>query len=167
MTQKWKKLCSHLYNKKYLLWNLGSQSSTDECNPQDTTPCTNTGVYFVGTCCFHHQSSPWNSRTVLLRTLIRLVLQVPWEMKFWQPVTLVSTAEDILWMWAIIFATDPLPWWNTTLGSIRPSVCVLAHHSITMLSLQRMEKSAIMIQFSFMHAPLEPWYEFQCNSQNE
>jgi hypothetical protein len=143
-----------------------SQSSTDDCSPRDTS-CNNIRVYFVGTCCFHHQSSPWNSRTVLLRTLIWLVLQVRWQMKFWQPITLVLTTEDILWMCVILFETDPLPWCPTTQGSLRTSACVLAQQSITMLSLQWMQKSAIMIQFSLMQAALEPWCEFHYNSPNE
>lgn len=105
----------------------------------------NTGVYFVGTCCLHHQSSPWTSRAVLLRTLIQLVSQVCWQMKFWQPITLVLTTEDILWMCVIIFATDQLPWWHTTQGSLWSLDCVLAHQRITMLSVQRLAQSAIMI----------------------
>jgi len=85
----------------------------------------NTGVYFAGTCCLHHQSSPWTSRTIRLRTLIQLVLQICWQMKFWQPITLVLTTEDVLWMCVIIFATDQLPWWHTTLGSRWSLDCVL------------------------------------------
>jgi hypothetical protein len=122
----------------------------------------NTGVYFAGTCCLHHQSSPWTSRTVLLTNLIQLVLQVCWEIKFWQTITLVLTTENILWMCVIIFATDQLPWWHTTPGSLWSSDCILQCYWCN-----DWISPPLWSRFSLMQAALEPGCEFQCNLLNE
>jgi len=81
----------------------------------------NTGVYFVGTCCLHHQSSPWTSTTVPLRTLIQLVLQVCWHEVLTTHYIGTNYREYSV---NVRHYICNWPWWYTTQGTLSTSGCV-------------------------------------------
>jgi hypothetical protein len=86
-----------------------------------------------------------------------------------------SSGNPLPWCLQRIFCECALLYLQLTnyLGGIPHRVayeaqdCVWTHQCITMLSVQWLEKSAIMIQFSLMQAALEPGCEFHCTLLNE